>query len=129
MDPIIAYLKNSELPKEKIEAHILRLKAARYVLYDDKWYRRAYSMPFLKCILPMEVKNIMWEIHDGTCGNHARGQSLAFKALRKGYYWPTMKADCMEYARKCDKCQRFLLVSKAHPEELNSMTSLWLFSI
>ena len=107
MDPIIAYLKNDKLPEEKSEARILRLKAARYVLYDDKLYRRGYPMPLLKCVLLTEVKNIMWEIHEGTCGNHTEGQSLAFKALRQGYYWPTMKADCMEYARKCDKCQQF----------------------
>ena len=84
MDPIIAYLKNSELPEEKMEARILQLKAAHYVLYDDKLYRRGYSMPLLKCVLPTEAKNIMWEIHEGTCGNHAGGQSLVFKAL-SGY--------------------------------------------
>ena len=84
MDPIIAYLKNGELPEEKMETHILWLKATRYVLYDDKLYRKGYSMPLLKCVLPMKAKNIMWEIRDGTCGNHAGGQSLAFKALRQG---------------------------------------------
>ena len=86
MDPIIAYLKNNELPEEKTKAHILRLKATCYMLYDEKLYKRGYSMPFLKCVLPMEVNNIIWEIHEGTCGNHAEGQSLAFKALRQGYY-------------------------------------------
>ena len=116
MDPIIAYLKNDELPEEKTEALILRLKAALYVLYDDKLYRRGYSMPLLKCVLPTEAKNIMWEIHKGTCGNHAGGKFLVFKALRQDYYWSTMKADCMEYARRCDKCHRFSPVSKAHPE-------------
>ena len=63
MDPIIAYLKNNELPEEKTEACVLRLKATRYVLYDDKLYRKGYLMPFLKYVLPMEAKSIMWEIH------------------------------------------------------------------
>ena len=80
--PHIAYLKNGELPEEKMKACILRLIATRYVLYDDKLYKRGYSMPLLKYILPTEAKNIMWEIHEGTCGNHAKGQSLKFKALR-----------------------------------------------
>ena len=40
-----------------------------------------------------------------------------------------MKADYMEYARKCDKCQQFLPMSKAHPEELTSMASLWPFPV
>ena len=113
MDPVISYLKNDELPEEKTKPRILQLKATRYVLYDDKLYRTGYSMPLLTCVLPMEAKNIMWKIHDGTCGNHTGGQSLVFKALRQGYYWPIMNADCMEYAYKCDKCQQFSQVSKA----------------
>ena len=40
-----------------------------------------------------------------------------------------MKADCMEFAKKCDKCQRFASMSKAHPEELTIMTSPWPFVI
>ena len=123
MDPIIAYLRSGELPEEKTEARILRLKVAHYVLYDDKLYRRRYLMPLLKCVLPTKAKNIMWEIHEDTCGNHVGGQFLAFKALRQGYYWQTMEADCMEYAWRCDKCQQFSPVSKTHPEELISMTS------
>ena len=70
MDPIIAYLKNIELLEEITEARILRLKAARYVPFDEKFYRRGYSMQLLKCALPTEAMNIIWEIHEGTCGNH-----------------------------------------------------------
>ena len=73
MDPIIAYLRNSELPEEKTKVHIFRLKAALYVLYNDKLYRIGYSMPLLKCIPPTEPEYIMREIHEGICGNHAGG--------------------------------------------------------
>ena len=44
MDPIVAYLKTGEQPEEKTETRILRLNAALYVLYDDKLYKRGYSM-------------------------------------------------------------------------------------
>ena len=103
MDLIVTYLKTGEQLKDKTEARILLLKAARYVLYNDKLYRKGYSMPLLKCVSPSNG-----------------GLSLTFKAVRQGYYWPTMKTDCMEYARKCDKCQLFATISKAHPEELTS---------
>ena len=52
MDPIVVYIKTSEQPEEKTKSHILRLKVARYVLYDDKLYRRGYSMPLLECATP-----------------------------------------------------------------------------
>ena len=101
----------------------MRLKAARYVIYDDKLHRRGYSMPLLKCVVPSEVEYIIREIHEGICENHIGEQSLAFKTLRRGYYWPTMKADCMQSTRKCDKCQWFAPISNAHLVELIMMTS------
>ena len=84
MDPIIAYLKNGELPEEKMEACILQLKAARYVLCNHKLYRKGYSIPLLKYVLPMEAKNIMWEIHEGTCGNHVGGAILGIQSPETG---------------------------------------------
>ena len=35
----------------------------------------------------------------------------------------------MEFARKCDKCQRFAPISKTHPKELTIMTSSWSFVV
>ena len=40
-----------------------------------------------------------------------------------------MKTHCMEFAQKCDKCQWFSPVLKAHPKKLTSLTSLWPFTI
>ena len=73
MDPVVAYLKTYKQLEDKSKARILRLKVARYVLYDDKFYRRGYSMTLLKCATSLEEKYIMREIHKGTCGNHAGG--------------------------------------------------------
>ena len=48
MDPIIAYLKDDQLPEDKNEAHKIRLKAARFWLSpDDKLYRKSYTGPYL----------------------------------------------------------------------------------
>ena len=87
MDSIVVYLKN--------EACVLRLKAARYALYDNKLYRKGYFMPLLKCETPSKVKYIIRDIHKGACENHTGGQFLTFKVLRQGYYCPTMKVDYM----------------------------------
>ena len=86
MDPIIAYLKNGELLEEKTEAHILRLKAACYVLYNDKLYKRGLLDATSKMLTPYRGE----EHHVGNQQGHMReprwGQSLVFKALRPGYY-------------------------------------------
>ena len=73
MDPIVAYLKTGKQPEHKIKAQILQLKVAHYILYDNKLYRRGYSIPLLKCVAPSEPKYIMREIHEGTSENYAGG--------------------------------------------------------
>ena len=40
------YLKIGELAEEKTKAHPLRQKVARYVLYDNKLYKKFYSIYF-----------------------------------------------------------------------------------
>ncbi|KAL0303250.1 UNVERIFIED_CONTAM: hypothetical protein Sradi_6193100 [Sesamum radiatum] len=47
----------------------------------------------------------MREIHEGSCGNHSGGRSLAGKALRQGYFWPSMQKDALDMVRRCKKCQ------------------------
>ena len=90
--------------EDKRKARLLRLRAARYMMYDDQLYRRGFSTPLLKCVDLEKGKYILQEIHKGICGNHARGKSLAYKVLRQGYFWPTMKINAMNFARKYDKC-------------------------
>ncbi|XP_010684901.1 uncharacterized protein LOC104899412 [Beta vulgaris subsp. vulgaris] len=59
---------------------------------------------------PLEVKedglDVLKELHEGACASHIRGRALGEKALRTGYYWPTLKEDALVYAKKCDSCQK-----------------------
>ena len=43
MTPIISYLKDKKLPKERDEARKLRVRSARYVLMDEVLYKRVFS--------------------------------------------------------------------------------------
>ena len=99
------------------------------MMYDDKLYKREFSTPILKCVDLEERNYILQKIHEEICGNHSGGQSLAYKALRQGYFWPTMKTDAMDFARRCDKCQRFSNIPRSHPEKLRSLTSPWPFIV
>lgn len=91
MKSIISYLKDQTLPPPKEEAQKLRRRAAHFVFQDDIFYKRGFSLPLLRCIGEEHVDYVLREIHEGVCGNHAGGWSLAQKVLKQGYYWPTLK--------------------------------------
>ena len=80
----MADLKIDELLEEKIEAKVLRVKVARYVVYDEKLYRRGYSMSLLRCVTPFEVNYIMREIHKGICGNHVGRAVISVEGAQAG---------------------------------------------
>jgi ribonuclease HI len=129
MTPIMSYLKDqTTIALGKEEAQKLRRRAAHFVLQDDVLYKRGFSMPLLRCIGGEQADYVLREIHEGVCGNHAGGWSLAQKTLRQGYYWPTLKKDAQQFVKKCDKCQRFATVQRQPSQELNVVSSPWPFA-
>uniref|UniRef100_A0A2N9J0F4 RNase H type-1 domain-containing protein n=1 Tax=Fagus sylvatica TaxID=28930 RepID=A0A2N9J0F4_FAGSY len=86
MDPYVTYLKEGVLPEQKKEAEIIRRKTARFWLSKDlKLYRRSFSGPYLLCVHPDIIEDLLYEIHEGICGSHTGGRSLAHRALTQGY--------------------------------------------
>ena len=75
-------------------------------------------MPYLRCLRPDEAEYVVREIHEGVCG----------KALRQGYYWPTMQKDSAYLVQKCDKCQWFAHVPRQPFEQLSPVISPWSFA-
>ena len=63
-----------------------RYHAEHYLLLNVRLYKRGISTPLLGCLNIEEAKRVLSEIHDGVCGNHSGGQSLAHKALLQGFY-------------------------------------------
>ncbi|KAL5569097.1 hypothetical protein UlMin_025672 [Ulmus minor] len=127
MTPIMRYLTSDELPEDRNEARRLRAKAARFTIHDGKLLKRSFSGPYLRCVTPVEASHILSELHDGECGNHSGGRSLANRALTAGYYWPTMRSDSTSHVKRCDNCQRFASVSHLSPEQLRPILSPWPF--
>ena len=86
MDPIVSFLKNDVLPEEKSEAEKVRRKAHQFWLSGDhKLYKRSYSGSYLICVHPEASEMLLEELHEGICGSHTRGRSLAHRALTQGY--------------------------------------------
>ncbi|GJX36001.1 reverse transcriptase domain-containing protein [Tanacetum coccineum] len=55
----------------------------------------ANRCPWLRCVGPSQANYVLREIHEGSCSMHAGTRSVVAKALRTGYYWPTMHKDAM----------------------------------
>ncbi|KAL0320151.1 UNVERIFIED_CONTAM: hypothetical protein Sradi_5276600 [Sesamum radiatum] len=63
--------------------------------------------PLLWCLCQQEGVHVLKEIHNRFCGAHAETWILANKALRAGYFWPTVEQDGKQLVNKCEKCQKY----------------------
>ncbi|KAJ9541250.1 hypothetical protein OSB04_027756 [Centaurea solstitialis] len=77
------YLRYDKLPDDKIEARKTKVKASRYTIFEGRLYRKSTSGLILRCITSQKHMNqILQEMHDGECGNHSGGRSLANRISR-----------------------------------------------
>ncbi|XP_034208253.1 uncharacterized protein LOC117621817 [Prunus dulcis] len=128
MSHIYLYLTNGILPEDKAQARKLRYRSARYTVINDVLYKRGYTTPYLKCLTTEQGDYVLREIHKGVCGDHSGSRSLAYKAFRQGYFWPTMHQDANSLVKRCDKCQRFGNVLHIPVEPLTPIVSPWPFA-
>nr|GEU55630.1 hypothetical protein [Tanacetum cinerariifolium] len=105
MNPIYNYLTEETLPAEKEKAKAIRRKSGRYAVINGVLYKKSYLGPWLRYVGPLQANYVLREIHEGSCSMHARTRSVVAKAIRIGYYWPTMHADARKLIRKCQDCR------------------------
>nr|GEU60356.1 reverse transcriptase domain-containing protein [Tanacetum cinerariifolium] len=99
MTELVNYLKEGILPRDEKEARKLRLKA----------------------------QYVMREIHEGSCSMHTGPRSVVAKAIRLGYFWPTMHKDARDMIRKCSDCQIHRPVARHPQHPLTPITTPWPF--
>ncbi|KAG8486695.1 hypothetical protein CXB51_020171 [Gossypium anomalum] len=128
---ILRYVKNHEYPTQATEndKKTLRRLANDYVLDGEILYKRRKGQVLLRCVDAIEAKKILEEVHEGVCGTHANGFTMARQIMRFGYYWSTMEGDCINYAKRCHKCQIYGDRINVPPSPLHVMTSPWPFSM
>ena len=129
MDPLMAYLRDDQLPEDQKKADIVKRKAPGYWLSKEgSLYKRSFSGPYLLCVHPDLVDNLLYEIHEGIYGSHTGGRSLAHRAMSQGYWWPYMQSDSVRYVKAYNKCQRFAPKIHQLARELNPLSSPWPFA-
>ena len=127
INPIRSYLADGVLPANSDEAQRVKRNSSRYTLVDGHLFRFGFSRPILMCVENTEARRIMSELHEGICGSHIGGRALILRILRAGYFWPTMRKDCIEHVKHCDPCQRQGDIHRAPPEILHSIHPPWPF--
>nr|GEY31234.1 reverse transcriptase domain-containing protein [Tanacetum cinerariifolium] len=106
MTPIYEYLTKEILLEKKRKTRAIRRKAGRYAVTNGILYEMSFLGPWLRCVGPLQTNYVFREIHEGSCSMHAGPRSVVVKALRSGYYWPTMHTDARKLIRECSGCQR-----------------------
>ncbi|GJW36008.1 reverse transcriptase domain-containing protein, partial [Tanacetum coccineum] len=127
MTPIREYLTKEILPVDKKKARAIRRKAARYIMINGTLYKKSFLGPWLRCVGPLQANYVLIEIHEGLCSMHSGPRSVVAKAIRTGYYWPTMHMDARKLIRECNDCQVHRPVLINPQQNLSPITSPWPF--
>ena len=129
MDPIIQFLSKDVLPEDKSEVEKIRRKASQFWLSkDQKLCKRSFSVQYLLCLRLETSELLLEELHEGICGSHTGGRSIAHKAITQGYWWPNMQKETLEYTKKCNQCQRFAPNTHQPGGFLNPLSNPWPFA-
>ena len=98
MDPIIEFLAKDRVPDDESEANKVCQVASRYwLLANRKFYQRSFGGPYLLCLHPRKVNELLTELHERVCGSYVGGRSLVHRAMTQGFWWPKMQNDTAEY--------------------------------
>ena len=79
--PITSYLKDGVLPNGKEAVKKLKVQATWFVLIQYVLYKKGFSGPYLRCLIPKEANYVMKEVHERVCGNYSGSQSLVHKLI------------------------------------------------
>ncbi|GKC54750.1 reverse transcriptase domain-containing protein [Tanacetum coccineum] len=127
MTPIIKYLEEGIVPSDSNEARALRAKIGQYTMESGVLFKKGYLIPMLRCVGPLQANYVIREIHMGSCGMHVGPRAVVRKAMRQGYYWPTMHADAKTEVDKCDSCQIHSPIPRLPKTFMTSIMAPWPF--
>nr|GEY04545.1 hypothetical protein [Tanacetum cinerariifolium] len=91
------------------------------------WKKKKKTERLLSYVVWLKANYVIREIHMRSCGIHIRARSMVAKAIRKGYYWPTMHRDARNMTQKRDSCQVHAQVPRRPKTLMTSIMVPWLF--
>jgi hypothetical protein len=124
-----AYLTSSRLPEDEEKAERIVRQALGYCVKDGDLYWRRPNGVALKCISSHQGQELLRDIHAGECGHHASAVTLAAKAYRSGFYWPSVLEDAAEMVKRCEACQFHTKQIHQPAQELQTIPLTWPFAV
>jgi hypothetical protein len=133
MVAFIDYIWEHKLPPgidlESVEATRILWRSKGYILVGGNLYKHGSASSILmKCVSKEEGKEILKEIHEGVCGNHAASRTLAGKAFRSGFYGLTALAYAEALVHRCTNCQFFSKQPHVLAHNLITIPPSWPFA-
>jgi hypothetical protein len=118
--------------QDRVHHPVWDLRLQNYVFWSEKCRSNLYrcgarSGVLMKCVTKEDGYNILREIHEGVCGNHAASKMLVGKAYRAGFWWPTAVSDAEDLVRRCQNCQFFGKQSHVPANSLITIPPSWPF--
>jgi ribonuclease HI len=121
--PIVNYLENpSGITDRKI-----KYKALSYTIIGNELFKKTPEGILLKCLSENETFLAITNVHSGSCGANQAGHKMKWLLFRRGFYWPSMLKDCIEFAKSCQECQRHAGIQHVPASELHSVIKPWPF--
>jgi hypothetical protein len=105
---IMEYLTGHYEPQDELEEKRLKQRARGYAVVDEELYNSGVTEPWLRCVTSEKGLEILKEIHSGFCGAHIGTRALARKAIKQGFYWPSINVDAKKLVQECEACQKIV---------------------
>nr|GEV94384.1 hypothetical protein [Tanacetum cinerariifolium] len=125
MTPIRRCLEERMWTKDKNEARCLRANIGQYAMKFGVLFKKGYLVPMLRCVGPLQANYVIREVQMGSCG--MRPRAVVRKAVRQGYYWPTMHEDAKKELQKCDSRRIHAPVPRLPKTLMTSIMAPWPF--
>ena len=127
--PYVEFFTEQKLPPDEVAARQIQRRASAYTIINGELYKRSVSGIFMRCVEPEEGRRLLKDIHQGECGHHAGARNIASKALRHGFYWPTVAEDAEHLVKCCNGCQRFSSQKHTPSAALKTIPITWPFAV
>ncbi|GKC14515.1 reverse transcriptase domain-containing protein [Tanacetum coccineum] len=74
------------------------------------------------------AKEVIQEVHEGSCRFNAEPCSMVAKIMKQSYYWPSMHRETAEAIQECTRCQNYSTAARMPNHDMTAVNNAWQFS-